>query len=247
MGQAIMLGHLEDMIALNFDLFTDAEYKQLDLSVSTLRETTRRLVDNLVREPNSEIKCPGAMISPLIFESEVGAAIDGIKQECSKARYLYLKSSLLEGLNLEVNQDKESVDTYLQTLGFSPTLIECLNHADRLYREAGDSFSLKSSMGHLRSFLERLHAEALPNLKAKVAAPVPEKWGETLVYLQNADVLSKAEEGFVASLYTLISDEAVHPLIAEREYARLARNVVIEYALLFLRKLEKLGLKVNAT
>ena len=30
--------------------------------------------------------------------------------------------------------------------------------------------------------------------------------------------------------------------LAEREYARLFRNVVIEYALLFLRKLEKLGL-----
>jgi hypothetical protein len=31
------------------------------------------------------------------------------------------------------------------------------------------------------------------------------------------------------------------PLIVEKEYARLARNVVVEYALLFLRKLEKLG------
>jgi hypothetical protein len=31
----------------------------------------------------------------------------------------------------------------------------------------------------------------------------------------------------------VLSDEAVHPLIAEREYARLAGNIVIEYALLF--------------
>ena len=31
--------------------------------------------------------------------------------------------------------------------------------------------------------------------------------------------------------------------MAEREYARLIRNVVIEYALLLLWKLEKLGLK----
>jgi len=45
-------------------------------------------------------------------------------------------------------------------------------------------------------------------------------------------------------LYTLLSDEGVHPIIAEKEYARLARNVVIEYALLFLRKLEKQGAKL---
>ncbi len=178
---------------------------------------------------------------------ELTAAADGIEKECRKARYLYLKASLLEGLNLEVNQDKESVDSYLRALGFSATLIECLNQADRLYREAGDAFSLKSSMAHLRSFLEKLHAEALPTVQPKVAAPIPEKWGDGLAYLRNADVLSKAEEGFVAGLYTLISDEAVHPLIAEREYARLARNVVIEYALLFLRKVEKSGLKVKAT
>jgi hypothetical protein len=177
---------------------------------------------------------------------EIIAAAHGIEEECRKARYLYLKASLLEGLNLEVNQDKESVDSYLRSLGFSPTLIECLNQADRLYREAGDAFSLKSSMGHLRSFLEKLHAEALPAVNANVAGPVSEKWGDGLVYLRSTDVLSKAEGGFVAGLYTLISDEAVHPLIAEREYARLARNVVIEYALLFLRKLEKLRAKVKA-
>jgi hypothetical protein len=40
----------------------------------------------------------------------------------------------------------------------------------------------------------------------------------------------------------LISDEGVHPVVAEHEYARLFRNVVIEYALLFLRKIEKVGL-----
>jgi hypothetical protein len=41
-----------------------------------------------------------------------------------------------------------------------------------------------------------------------------------------------------------LSDEGVHPITAEKEYARLARNVVIEYALLFLRRLEKRGPKL---
>jgi hypothetical protein len=63
-----------------------------------------------------------------------------------------------------------------------------------------------------------------------------------LTYLRVNDFLSKQEEQFVAGLYVVISDEGIHPLIAKKEYARLARNVVIEYALLFLRKLEQLAL-----
>lgn len=39
-----------------------------------------------------------------------------------------------------------------------------------------------------------------------------------------------------------MSDTGVHPLVAEREYARLMRNMSIEYDLLLLTKLDKLGL-----
>jgi len=52
-------------------------------------------------------------------------------------------------------------------------------------------------------------------------------------------VLTKTEEAFVTSLYALVSDTGVHPLVAEREYARLVRNMNIEYGLLFLTRVEK--------
>jgi hypothetical protein len=73
--------------------------------------------------------------------------------------------------------------------------------------------------------------------------PPPSKWGEALKYLRDNAVLTKQEESFAAQLYTLMSDAGVHPLIAEREYARLMRNMSIEYGLLLLTKLDKLGLK----
>ena len=44
-------------------------------------------------------------------------------------------------------------------------------------------------------------------------------------------------------LYVL-SDEGVHPLIAEKEFARLFRNMVIEYGLMFLTMLEKKGVRI---
>ncbi len=101
-------------------------------------------------------------------------------------------------------------------------------------------------MGHLRSFLENLQKAALPAVQRKLGGTAPAQWGSVLSYLRERKLLSEAEEKFAAGLYGLISDEAVHPLFSEREYARLARNVLIEYALLFLRKLDKAGLKLVA-
>jgi hypothetical protein len=174
---------------------------------------------------------------------EIIDATDNVREGCRKARYLYVKSFLLEGLNLEINRDKDVVQSYLRELGFTETLAQSLDEAERLYHEGGSAFSLKASMGHLRSFLENLHGDAFPGLHAKYGGTLPKSWGVGLVYLRDNQIFSSSEEKFAAGLYTLISDEAVHPLVAEREYARLFRNVVIEYALLFLRKIEKLGLK----
>jgi hypothetical protein len=83
----------------------------------------------------------------------------------------------------------------------------------------------------------------MPTIHQRFAGSLPTQWGSGLTYLRQNNILSDAEGRFVTGLNTLISDTAVHPIVAEREYARLARNVVIEYALLFLRKREKLQLK----
>ena len=148
-----------------------------------------------------------------------------------------------EGLNIEINQDKEAVQGYLSGFRFTATLGKSLDEAERNYHGAGDAFSPKNSMGHLRSFLEGLNTEAFPILIARFGGSIPATWGKGLAFLRHNAVLSPPEERFVADLYIIISDEAVHSLATERGYARLFRNVVIEYALLFLWKLEKLGVK----
>jgi hypothetical protein len=175
---------------------------------------------------------------------QVNAESKRVQELCRKARYLFLKGSLIEGLNLEVNQDKDAVKGFLHNLGFGDALTASLDEADRLFHEGGNGFTLKSSMGHLRSFLENLHKAAVPALHGKFGGTAPASWGGGLTYFRKIGVLSEAEEKFVAGLYGLISDEAVHPLFSEREYARLARNVLIEYTLLFLRKLDKQNVRL---
>ena len=108
-------------------------------------------------------------------------------------------------------------------------------------RTATHAFDLKSSMGHLRSFLENLHSEAAARFAQKHKEQSPTEWGNVIVCLRDKTLLTKPQEKFIAGLYTLLSDEAVHPLIAKKEAARLSRNMVVEYGLLLLTQLEKAG------
>ncbi|MBZ5645759.1 MAG: hypothetical protein LAN37_00885 [Acidobacteriia bacterium] len=235
-GLTLLLMQLEEMIALNFTLFTDEEYQQLPTAIESIRTTVAGLSKG--PKPSSTVE------SNTLFHvrKEIPELCDSILEGCRKARYLYVISSLLPGMNLEVNQDKSRVRTFLEKLGFAQLLIESLEEAERLYRTAATPFELKSGMGHLRSFLEQLHLQACALAHKKLGGCLPSTWGEALKYLRDQNILTVKEEQFASQFYALMSDTSVHPLVAEREYARLMRNMSIEYGLLLLTKLDKLGL-----
>ena len=235
-GLTLLLLQLEEMITLNFTLFSDEEYAQLPNAIASVTQ----IIADLEKRPRPTSTIESNTIHHV--RREVPELCDSVNEKCRKARYLYVKGSLLPGMNREVNQDKSTVRTFLERLGFTRLLIESLDEAERLYRTAATPFDQKSSMGHLRSFLEELHLQACTAAHKKFGGRLPTKWGEALRYLRDHNALTSTEEQFAASFYTLISDTGVHPLVAEREYARLMRNMSIEYGLLFLTKLDKLGL-----
>jgi len=236
-GVLLLLMQLEEMIALNFNVFSEEELEQLPRCLNSIKEQCARLATT----HGAPLNVPGTQDTYTHFAEMTGRVCKGIEETCRKARYFHLKGALLEGINLETNQDKQAVESSLQKWGFPRALGESLNHAEQLYRSVSP-FELKSSMSHLRSFIEALHEGCAARLATKRGGSAPKRWGDCISFLQGNDLLSKPEENFVTALYTLISDEAVHPLVAEREYARLARNMVIEWGLLMLRKLEKSGL-----
>jgi len=243
-GHVLLLLQLEDMVALNYSVFTSSEYEQLSQAVKAFAHRARQMLSQFRTAVNyKEV----GVVRANVFRHSLTEACSGIIEQCRRARYFYLKGSLLKGLNIEVNQDKAAVESYLRRFGFSEPLTESLSEAERLYQQQDTAFDCKSCMDHLRSFLEHLHREAIPSIQGKHGGSPGNKWGEHRSYLLRTGVLSNAEEQFVGSLYTMISDAAVHPLGADPEDARLARNVVIEYALLFLRKMEKLGLESTSS
>jgi hypothetical protein len=235
-GLSLLLVQLEEMIALNFTVFTEQEYHQLPTGISGIAPR----IEKLQEQPRSNDTLKSNTVYHVVREVPVLCA--AVVEECRKATYFYVKGSLMPQMNLEVNQDKGRVQTFLEKLGFSQLLTQSLEEAERLYRTDSTPFDLKSSIGHLRSFLEQLHLQACALAQKKYGETIATKWGESILDLRTRGVLTVKEEQFVAQFYALMSDAAVHPLVAEREYARLMRNMSIEYGLLLLTKLDKMGL-----
>jgi hypothetical protein len=125
-GLTLLLLQLEEMIALNFTLFTDEEYAQLPIAIASIGRT----VADLDRRPRPASTLESNTVHHVC--REIPPLCSSVIEVCRKARYLYLKGSLLRGMNLEVNQDKDRVRAFLEKLGFTPLLIGSLNEAERL-------------------------------------------------------------------------------------------------------------------
>jgi len=244
---AIMLTEIEEMIALNFNLLSDSELTSLPPDLAQLRQTAE-LQTWSARGPRGG---RGPMTTNPQYRQgsekvgeEIVAAIDGIAEECRKARFWYLKGALQELPNLEIEADALKVESFLVKLGFSADMVKALNAAESDYKSTSSAFELKNCLGHLRSFLEHLHRESVKSIATAAGETVIDRWGDAILYLRQHGYFTEQHERFVASLYTLLSDESVHPLTAEREYARLLRNVVIEYGVMFLTALDKRGVTI---
>jgi len=247
-GLAILLKHIEEMIALNFTLFSVGELEEIPLHLAGTRAASEKLTWQRRRDrgsrTNDEVN-PHYVAGYTEVATEVVDACDAITTECQQARYWYVKRGLQQSASAEIGCDKLTVTSYLKRLGFSDLMIQTLDAAEALYKTTATPFELKSCLGHLRSFLEELHRQAAKPVAStlNVVAP-PDEWGKVTSFLRQSGFITPKEEALVTSLYTLISDQGVHPLIAEQEYARLLRNMVIEYGLLFLTVLERKGISL---
>jgi hypothetical protein len=242
---AIMMRQLEESIALNWNWFSNNQLGKIHKWLAPLRALADRQTHS-ARGPRGgpKVKNTYYVMGRETEANQIVKSIDGIAKECEQARYWYLKGALQQTVNLEVESDKARVEGFLAKLGFSSDMIKSLNAAENDYKSIANPFELKSCLGHIRSFLEHLHREAAKSIATVAGATVVDRWGDATSYLRQQGFITQQHEAFITSLYTLISDTSVHPLGAEREYARLLRNVTIEYGVMFLTVLDKRGVKI---
>ncbi|MBZ5574631.1 MAG: hypothetical protein LAO09_22475, partial [Acidobacteriia bacterium] len=210
-GLAIMLIEIEEILSLNFNLFSPAQINSLRNSLAPLREMAELQTYSAKGSAGKMVGNPAYRPGREKEGQEIVDAIDAIVQQCNQARYFYLKNVLQQNTNLEVESDKTKVVGFLDSLGFDPLLTASLAKAEELYLSSSNVFDLKSCLGHIRSFYEHLNIDAGQAFARHLGATVVDKWDPTLTFLKNKSFLSEQQDKFARGIYALLSDEGVHP------------------------------------
>ncbi len=151
MSLAYMLNEIEEMMALNFNLFSDTELESIPKKLSHLRNIAHLQTYFSIGKRGGQMRSnPHYKQGFSQAGNAIVAAIDGIERECSQARYWYLKGALQDLPNLEIESDKVRVEGFLVKLGFSGDMLKSLNAAESDYKSTATSFELKNCLGHLR-------------------------------------------------------------------------------------------------
>jgi hypothetical protein len=165
-----------------------------------------------------------------------------IRQQINKLRYETLRREM-EGINLEINQDRKKAIEKMKYFGFGESVAEFLNKAEKYYWDTSkDEFDWKMVTGSLREASNEFIKGVASRIKERLGDEYPKEKqtpiGNMRLYIRNNLELGHEDELYDV-LIDIINDKGAHKLITDKEYFRLAKNMIIEIFLLILTKLEK--------
>lgn len=174
----------------------------------------------------------------LTWKDWLGQDIDRIRTRRLKSR----ADSILQQPR-ELGEDLRKVQEYVSAYNFHPDLNSLLAKVEAGILAGGDQFDQSALLKHLRTFFEKLHRQVaeklhtvIPSLKDGTDLA---KFGQAIDYLCRKDVLTDKMRELARALYGVLSNEGVHAIKSEREYVRLCRNMVAEYALVLFFELDR--------
>jgi len=170
--------------------------------------------------------------------------LSSIKDKIYKIKEERLSSFLKEGINYEINQDQKELQNIITEFGFNKKLNETLLKINEKLYEAKDPFDFKNCIDLTRALLNELCISIGLEIQAKKKIQPSlaiDSMGRARQYFRDNRVnfLSQGEDDFIGKYNEFISDTGVHVLQSEREYARIAKNLVIELGLFLAEKLKK--------
>lgn len=163
-----------------------------------------------------------------------------VRKALELVRYLRLRKELLEGVNPEINLDKQVLVSRMEELGFRKEILESLQELERKMYGAGKSLDFKSCMDLIRTIYEWIVQDAAQTAGAVKGGSLPSgkpflTWKQFLV---NAGVVSNDEGEVLQKPYNYLSNAGTHELGSEPEQVRVTRNTVIEWGLLVVGRVQ---------
>ncbi len=241
---AIMMIQLEEIIALQWNLFSNDQLANIPKWLQPLRDKAEKQTYSSRGTPGKMVENPDYRPGRERESNQIVSSIDRITGYCQRGRFFYLKGALQQSTNIEVENDKSKVEAFLAKLGFSLEMLRTLNEAEKDFRDSASPFELKNCLTHLRGFIEHLHLEAAQHITKKTPGSAHD-WDTSTSFLRKHHYITMQQEKFARGIHALISDEGVHPLMSDRVFARVLRNVIIEYGFMFLTIMN--GKDVNLT
>jgi hypothetical protein len=153
------------------------------------------------------------------------------------------KSAALQKQPRELQEDAQEVRRYVSLYSFNSELNDLLLKVESEITAGGDSFDQSATLKHVRTFYEKLHQSVGETLRSKRPEITDRtdlsSCGQAIDFLTRRGVLKEKMRDLAKSLYGVLSNEGVHAIKSEREYVRLCRNMVCEYALVLFYELER--------
>ncbi len=146
---------------------------------------------------------------------------------------------------LEISGDLEHLKQSIRDYGFSSALNEVLGEVDKELEKPASAFDQVGTMQHIRSFFEKLHLQIGEELRRRRPSTVNktplDKCGKAIEFLCQTNVITEKLQSLAKSLYGILSDDefGCHAIMATRDYTRLCRNMVVEYAVVLFLELER--------
>lgn len=161
-------------------------------------------------------------------------------------KYSKLKDDL-NGINEELNIDKEKAIEIISKYGFSQNLEIFLLEIDNVSQYADWQTGSSALIGNLRSFFEELIKNMAEKIKDKTHEDYPifpdnpdiKEMGKLRHYLKIHLDLSEKDNKLITSYIDILIKEGAHSFLSERKYFDMTKNIGIEIAYFLLSKYEE--------
>ena len=149
----------------------------------------------------------------------------------------------LDKINVEINQDKSNLMRQISDWGFDEKYNALLESVDK-YILSEDSTINSGMVNNLRNFMSDFAIELAEKVALQEKEDIPkyeeikniQKVGRCRRYLKEKLNLSDGEHNLYDNFIVVLNNSGGHSFSSDKEYFRLARNMVIEMALFLMTK-----------
>ena len=171
------------------------------------------------------------------------SALDGVVERIHRIRYLRLQSDLLEGVNPEVNADRQALISRMEALKFRPEIMTRLQELEQKIYQARKPTDFRDCMDATRIVFEEIVEDAgrrAAKLAGKEQSAVSTSGNFTpwTTILKETKALTGEEKHIFDALYIYLSNAGTHRLESKPEQARITKNIAIECGLLVVGRVQ---------